>query len=64
MKSLAFLVVVAAVFVFAGNAQAGFFQLEIVAQAGDVIDGRTITGFSRERLSVTIGNNGDVGFFA
>ncbi|MCH8046872.1 MAG: hypothetical protein IID44_24480 [Planctomycetes bacterium] len=64
MKYLAFLIVVAAVFVFHSSARAGAYSLEIVAQAGDVIDGRTITGFSGEELHLSINNSGEVAFFA
>ncbi|MCH8047955.1 MAG: hypothetical protein IID44_30030 [Planctomycetes bacterium] len=64
MKSLSFLAVVAAVFVFHSSASAGPFHLQIVAEAGDVIDGRTITGFSSEVLNVAINNDREVAFFA
>ena len=64
MKYLAFLIVVAVVFAVHSSARAGAFSLEIIAQAGDVIDGRTIIGFSGEQLSVKINNNGEVAFFA
>ncbi|MCH8047954.1 MAG: hypothetical protein IID44_30025 [Planctomycetes bacterium] len=64
MKSLSFLAVVAALFVLHSSARAGPFHLEIVAQAGDVIDGRTITGFSSEVLNVAINNDREVAFFA
>ena len=47
-----------------GTARAGPYSVEIVAQAGDVIDGRTIVGFSGEQLSVKINNSGEVAFFA
>ncbi|MCH8047956.1 MAG: hypothetical protein IID44_30035 [Planctomycetes bacterium] len=46
------------------TARAGAFSLEIIAQAGDVIDGRTITGFSGEELTLAINNSGEVAFFA
>ena len=64
MKSLAFLVVVAAVLVFHSNARAGPYSLEIIAQAGDMIDGRTIAWFSSEALDLSISNSGEVAFFA
>jgi len=64
MKYLAFLIVVAAVFVFHSSARAGAFSLEIIAQAGDVIDGRTITGFSQEVIRVGISDDREVAFFA
>ena len=47
-----------------GSAHAGPYTLEIVAQAGDVIDGRTITGFSPEVIRVGISDDREVAFFA
>ena len=51
-------------FTFHGSARAGPYSLEIIAQAGDVIDGRTIIGFSGEELTLAINNSGEVAFFA
>ena len=64
MKYLAFLLFVAAVFVFHNSARAGAYSLEIIAQAGDVIDGRTLVAFANETTNVSINNDGEVAFFA
>ena len=65
MKSLAFLVVVAAVFVFHSNARAGPYELEIIVQAGDVIDDHTIlSAFSSNPGNISINNDGEVAFLA
>ena len=64
MKSLSFLVVAALVFVFHCSASAAPYTLEIVAQAGDIIDGRLITGFSSEVIRVGISDDREVAFFA
>ena len=47
-----------------GSAHAGPYTLEIVAQAGDIIDGRLITGFSSEVIRVGISDDREVAFFA
>ena len=55
---------VAAVFISCGSARAAPYTLEIVAQAGDIIDGRLITGFSSEVIRVGISDDREVAFFA
>ena len=47
-----------------GSARAAPYTLEIVAQAGDIIDGRLITGFSSEVIRVGISDDREVAFFA
>ncbi|MCH8045010.1 MAG: PEP-CTERM sorting domain-containing protein [Planctomycetes bacterium] len=47
-----------------GSAHAEPYTLEIVAQAGDIIDGRLITGFSSEVIRVGISDDREVAFFA
>ena len=64
MKSTSLLLFVAAVFAFHNSARAGPYTLEIVAEVGDVIDGRTIIQFSRDPAPVAINNDGEVAFFA
>ena len=64
MKTLSFLTIATAVLVFHGSARAGAFSLEIIAQAGDVIDGRTLVAFANETTNVSINNAGEVAFFA
>ncbi|MCH8047970.1 MAG: hypothetical protein IID44_30105 [Planctomycetes bacterium] len=64
MKTLSFLVIVAMVVLFHSSARAAPYTLEIVAQAGDIIDGRLITGFSQEVIRVGISDDREVAFFA
>ena len=64
MKSTSLLLFVAAVFAFHGSARAGPYSLEIVAEVGDVIDGRTIIQFSRDPTMVRINNDGEIAFYA
>ncbi|MCH8047896.1 MAG: hypothetical protein IID44_29735 [Planctomycetes bacterium] len=64
MKSTSLLLFVAAVFVFHSSAHAGPYSLEVIAEVGDVIDGRTIIQFSRDPAPVAINNDGEVAFFA
>ena len=64
MKSLSFLIVVAVVFAVNSGARAGPYTLEIVAQAGDIIEDRAIFGFSSEVIGVGISDDREVAFFA
>ena len=65
MKYAIAMFVVAAVLVFHSNARAGPYSLEIIAQAGDVIDGRTITSaFSSNPSNISISDDGEVAFIA
>ncbi|MCH8047973.1 MAG: hypothetical protein IID44_30120 [Planctomycetes bacterium] len=51
-------------FTFHGSARAGPYTLEIVAQAGDIIDDRAITEFSFEAIGIGISDDREVAFFA
>ena len=47
-----------------GSSHPSPYRLEVLAQVGDVIDGRTIVHFSNENVNVSINNDGEVAFFA
>ncbi|MCH8047895.1 MAG: hypothetical protein IID44_29730 [Planctomycetes bacterium] len=54
----------AAMFAFHNSARVGPYSLEIIAEVGDVIGGRTIIQFSRDPTPVRINNDGEIAFYA